>query len=129
MLWRYLSRQKRQQFAAAALRLERSLPGQLDDTGGRDFEAAWASGLFDGEGTFGAYANDRMRPLWRGAQMSVAQASATVVPETLLRFRSIVGVGTVTGPRVVPSPWSHLPIPLERDRQTCLQRRDQGDLA
>ena len=109
MLWRYLSRQKRQQFAAAAIRLGRSLPGPLNDTGGRDFEAAWASGLFDGEGTFGAYARKGMRSSWRGAQMSVPQASATAVPETLLRFRSVVGVGSVTGPRVVPSSWSRLP--------------------
>jgi hypothetical protein len=109
MLWRYLSREKRRQFAAAAIRMERSLPGPLDDSGGRDFEAAWASGLFDGEGTFGAYARPDTRPSWRGAKMSIPQASATDVPETLLRFRSAVGVGTVTGPRMVPSPWSRLP--------------------
>ena len=41
--------------------------------------------------------------------MSIPQASATDVPETLLRFRAAVGVGTVTGPRIVPSPWSRLP--------------------
>jgi hypothetical protein len=109
MLWRYLSREKRQQFAAAAIRMQCSSPGSVEDAGGRDFEAAWAAGLFDGEGTFGAYAKPHMRPSWRGAQMSVAQASATDVPETLLRFRSTVGVGTVTGPRIVPSPWSRLP--------------------
>src|SRR6202158_5132369 len=101
MLWRYLSREKRQQFAAAAIRMDRSLPGPVDGSGGRDFEAAWASGLFDGEGTFGAYARPHTRASWRGAQMSVAQASATVVPETLLRFRSAVGVGTLMGPRIV----------------------------
>ena len=109
MLWRNLSREKRQQFAAAAIRMTCSVPGPLDDSGGRDFEAAWAAGLFDGEGTFGAYAKPHMRPSWRGAQMSIPQASATDVPETLLRFRAAVGVGTVTGPRIVPSPWSRLP--------------------
>jgi hypothetical protein len=109
LLWRHLSDDKRRQFAAAAIRMERSSPGPLDDMAGRDFEAAWAAGLFDGEGTFGAYAKARVRRSWRCAQMSVAQASATVVPETLLRFRSAVGVGTVTGPRIVPSPWSRLP--------------------
>lgn len=109
MLWRHLSRQKRQQYAAAAIRMQRSLPGPLDDLGSRDFEAAWAAGLFDGEGTFGAYTKPHMSPSWRGAQMSIPQASATDVPETLLRFRSAVGAGTVTGPRIVPSPWSRLP--------------------
>jgi hypothetical protein len=109
MLWRYLSREKRQQFAAAAIRMERSNPGPLDGSSGRDCEAAWASGLFDGEGTFGAYGRPGMRPSWRGAQMSIAQASATVMPETLLRFRAAVGVGTLMGPRNVPSPWSRLP--------------------
>lgn len=109
MLWRHLSRDKRQQFAAAAIRMRRSLPGPIDDVGGRDFEAAWAAGLFDGEGTFGAYAKPHMRPSWRGAQMSIPQASATNVPETLLRFRAAVGIGTVTGPRIVPSTWSRLP--------------------
>jgi len=109
VLWRYLSREKRRQFEAAAMRMRRSAPGPVDDAGGRDYEAAWASGLFDGEGTFGAYPKPRMRPSWRGAQMSIPQASATDVPETLLRFRAAVGVGTVTGPRAVPSPWSRLP--------------------
>jgi hypothetical protein len=108
-LWRHLSREKRQQFAAAAIRMERSLPGPLDARGGRDFEAAWAAGLFDGEGTFGAYAKPQMTSSWRGAQMSIPQASATEVPEALLRFRSAVGVGNVNGPRIVPSPWSRLP--------------------
>ena len=109
MLWRYLSRDKRRQFAAAAIRMERAVPGPLDDTSGRDFEPAWASGLFDGEGTFGAYARPHMRPSWRGAQMSIPQASATDIPETLLRFHAVVGVGTLAGPRIVPSPWSRLP--------------------
>ncbi len=109
LLWRHLSREKREQFAAAAIRMQRSSPGPVDESSGRDSEAAWAAGLFDGEGTFGAYAKPHMRSSWRGAQMSVPQASATDVPETLLRFRSVVGVGTVTGPRMVPSPWSRLP--------------------
>ncbi len=109
LLWRHLSRDKREQFAAAAVRMQRSSPGPVDEMSGRDFEAPWAAGLFDGEGTFGAYAKPHMRSSWRGAHMSVPQASAMDVPETLLRFRSAVGVGTVTGPRIVPSPWSRLP--------------------
>jgi len=109
LLWRQLSREKREQFAAAAIRMQRSSPGSLDESRGRDYEGAWAAGLFDGEGTFGAYAKPQMRSSWRGAHMSIPQASAADVPETLLRFRSVVGVGTVTGPRIVPSPWSRLP--------------------
>lgn len=109
MLWPHLGGDKREQFAAAAIRVGRALPGPLDDTQGREFESAWAAGIFDGEGTFGAYAKAHMRPSWRGVSMSVAQASATVVPEVLLRFRAAVGVGTVTGPRIVPSPWTRLP--------------------
>ena len=41
--------------------------------------------------------------------MSIPQASATIVPEPLIRFRDIVAVGNITGPRIVPSPWSRLP--------------------
>ena len=108
-LWPYLSAEKRAQFAAAAIRMDRAIPGPTDGTGARGFESAWAAGLFDGEGTFGAYASTRMRPSWRGVSMSIPQASATVIPDTLLRFRAAVGVGTVTGPRMVPSPWSRLP--------------------
>ncbi|MDP9251589.1 MAG: hypothetical protein M3O80_01170 [Chloroflexota bacterium] len=109
MLWPDLGREKRRQFAAAALRIERAVPGPLEDRAGRDFEHAWAGGLFDGEGTFGAYKRPNTGPDWRGVSMSVAQASATVVPEVLVRFRAAVGVGTITGPRMVPSPWSRLP--------------------
>lgn len=109
MLWHALSAEKRGQFAAAAIRMKRSVPGAVDDTSGREFESAWAAGLFDGEGTFGAYASARMRESWRGVSMSIPQASATAVPETLLRFRAVVGIGTITGPRIVPSPWSRLP--------------------
>src|SRR5881397_961476 len=50
-----------------------------------------------------------LRSSCRAVSMEIAQASATFVPETLLRFRDAVGVGTVTGPRIVPSPWSRLP--------------------
>jgi len=109
LLWRNLSGEKRRQFAAAAIRMRRAVPGPLNDKRGREFEAAWAAGLFDGEGAFGAYPDSRLRSSCRAVSMEIAQASATFVPETLLRFRDAVGVGTVTGPRIVPSPWSRLP--------------------
>ena len=46
LLWRHLSREKREQFAAAAIRMQRSSPGPVDESSGRDSEAAWAAGLF-----------------------------------------------------------------------------------
>ena len=59
LLWPYLGGVKRKQFAAAAGRMNRALPGSLEDVCDREFESAWAAGLFDGEGTFGAYASAR----------------------------------------------------------------------
>ena len=73
MLWHAMSAEKRRQFAAAAIRMKRSVPGAVDDTSGREFESAWAAGLFDGEGTFGAYASARMKESWRGVSMSIPQ--------------------------------------------------------
>jgi len=109
LLWPYLGGVKRKQFAAAAGRMNRALPGSLEDVCDREFESAWAAGLFDGEGTFGAYASARAKPSWRGVSMEIPQASADGVPEALPRFRAAVGVGSVTGPRMVPSPWTRLP--------------------
>ena len=108
MLWPYLSADKRTQFTAAAIRVRHPVPAS-QITSVREFESAWAAGLFDGEGTFGAYRGARMRPSWRGVSMSIPQASAIAIPEPLLRFRAAVSVGSVTGPRIVPSPWSVLP--------------------
>ena len=109
LLWPHLSSVKRTQYAAAAVRMKRVLPGSVDDTRGPEFESAWAAGLFDGEGSFGAYANARMKPSWRGVSMEIPQASADGIPDVLLRFRAAVGVGSVSGPRIVPSPWTRLP--------------------
>jgi hypothetical protein len=41
--------------------------------------------------------------------MSIPQASACGIPPVLQRFRDIVGAGTISGPRMVASPWSKLP--------------------
>ncbi len=41
--------------------------------------------------------------------MSIPQASAGPIPQTLFRFLDVVGAGTISGPRMVPSPWSKLP--------------------
>ena len=130
LLWQYLSREKRQQFAAAATRMQRPVPGPLDDSAGRDSEAAWAAGLFDGEGTFGAYAKPHMPSSWRGAQMSVPQASATNVPgdaAPLSRCRRCRQCDrSAHGPESVVALAS---IPLGGERQTCVHCRYQGDLA
>jgi hypothetical protein len=63
------------------------------------------AGFFDGEGTIGVEGDPR-RP---AVTMEIPQASLTTVPETLVRFRRIVGAGNLSGPRIVPSPWSKLP--------------------
>lgn len=111
LLWPHLSSEKRQQFATAAVRMQRPVPGPIDRAPEvvAELEAAWAAGLFDGEGTFSAYARPNRPASWRAVSMSIPQSSMTVVPETLIRFRTIVGVGTITGPRVVRSPWTRLP--------------------
>jgi hypothetical protein len=41
--------------------------------------------------------------------MSIPQASAGAVPQTLVRFRDFVGTGRISGPRTDRSPWSKLP--------------------
>lgn len=53
----------------------------------------------------GAYGDDRRL----APSMSIPQASAGTVPQALLRFREIVGIGRISGPRIVPSSWSKLP--------------------
>lgn len=55
-------------------------------------ELAWAAGFFDGEG----WANRS----GRGVQARVNQASREDMPEVLLKFQRIVGVGRLKGPRV-----------------------------
>jgi hypothetical protein len=55
-------------------------------------ELAWAAGFFDGEG----WAN-RSR---RGVQSRINQAGGDGMPEVLLKFRRIVGVGRLKGPKV-----------------------------
>jgi hypothetical protein len=58
---------------------------------------AWAAGLYDGEGSASMYMPRKRRTARR--QMQVSQGGeAGVPPEVLLRFRQIVGDGSVTGP-------------------------------
>src|SRR5712692_3138381 len=58
-------------------------------------ELAWAAGFFDGEG----WANR----VDRGVQARINQADPDGVPEVLLKFQRIVGVGRIGGPAVETS--------------------------
>ena len=51
---------------------------------------AWAAGFFDGEGWAAAKQ--------RGVQSRINQAGLDGIPEVLLKFREIVGVGRIKGP-------------------------------
>jgi hypothetical protein len=53
-------------------------------------DLAWAAGFFDGEG----WANRKER----GVQSRINQADPKGVPEVLLKFQRIVGVGRIKGP-------------------------------
>lgn len=55
-------------------------------------ELAWAAGFFDGEG----WANRS----GRGVQSRINQAGPDGLPEVLLRFHQIVGVGRLKGPQI-----------------------------
>jgi hypothetical protein len=54
----------------------------------REEQIAWAAGLFDGEGT------TSVSGLWDTPHVSVPQ-SGPVMPEVLVLFHSIVGVGSI----------------------------------
>ena len=54
-------------------------------------ELAWAAGFFDGEGWANA--------VGRGVQSRINQADPDGMPAVLLKFRRIVGVGRLKGPR------------------------------
>ncbi len=107
-LWPYLSREKRLQLQATAEVTGRSYL-DLRTVRHRDTEAAWAAGLFDGEGSLWLTKDARLRPDRRGIAMELAQASSGDVPEALHRFHDIVGVGHISGPRSLRNPWTKLP--------------------
>jgi len=108
-LWPYLSEDKRAQFVTMTEKAHRpfsvrDLISRRDET-----ERPWAAGLFDGEGSVWiarrpAYAD------WRGIAMELPQSTAIgTVPEALKRFRDIVGVGGIGGPRMQRNSWSRKP--------------------
>ncbi|MDP9321152.1 MAG: hypothetical protein M3P16_08665 [Chloroflexota bacterium] len=105
MLWPWIGELKRDQLRKAAAEVGRSVPTD-GPNGWIDSErSAWAAGFFDGEGSV-LVADDPRRP---AVTMSIPQASVSGVPDVLERFRAIVGAGTITGPRILRSPWSKLP--------------------
>ncbi len=105
LLWPWLSDAKRSQLQRAAAEVGRSTPTVPDARWSPDELAAWAAGFFDGEGSIGVYGNPRSPVV----SMSLPQSSDAGVPDTLQRFRVAVGAGGISGPRMVPSPWTKLP--------------------
>jgi hypothetical protein len=105
LLWPWIGEIKRAQLRKAALETGRPAPRGEPPAWTMSEEAAWAAGFFDGEGTVTIEGHPR-RP---AVTMSIPQASVAGVPETLERFQRVVGAGSITGPRIVPSPWSKLP--------------------
>jgi hypothetical protein len=104
-LWPWIGEVKRAQLHMAALQVGRSTPSARSENWSPAEAAAWAAGFFDGEGSI-LIEGDPSRP---AVTMSIPQASASGVPEVLDRFRAVVGAGAISGPRMVPSPWSKLP--------------------
>jgi hypothetical protein len=105
LLWPWIGELKRAQLRRAAAEVGRLAPVDRPAGWTADEKAAWAAGFFDGEGTVGLAG----RPGQPAVAMSIPQASSSGVPETLVRFREIVDAGSITGPRMVSSPWSKLP--------------------
>ena len=104
LLWPWLSAVKREQLDRAAADVGRKTPS-LRSPRSKDALAAWAAGFFDAEGTVRLEGDPRRPAVW----MSIPQASDDGTPPVLERFRDVVRAGAITGPRIVPSPWSKLP--------------------
>ena len=62
-----------------------------------DEELAWAAGLFDGDGST-YFAKHKTHTGYVRAEMAVTQSSPSGMPEVLMRFRDLVGIGAVSGP-------------------------------
>lgn len=110
MLWPWLSEWKRAQLQRATEGAGRLMPPGCGSTAlaaqlNRTTELAWVAGFFDGEGYIGANGVPGRRTI----EISIAQASTGELPTTLSRVARVVGVGSLRGPRMLPSPWSKLP--------------------
>ena len=75
---------------------------------GSDERRAWAAGFFEGDGSVSAYVGRTRRSPRPLLGASINQAATEGVPTCLLRFRDIVGVGSIRGP-IQPRGWSRLP--------------------
>jgi hypothetical protein len=110
MLWPWLSECKRAQLQGATEGAGRAMPlacetAVLAPQRSRTSELAWVAGFFDGEGYIGSGGGSGQRTI----EISIAQASAGGLPTTLSRVAVVMGVGSLRGPRMLPSPWSKLP--------------------
>jgi hypothetical protein len=109
MLWPWLSDYKRAQLQRATEAAGRAMPIACGKAGApqgsQTTELAWVAGFFDGEGYIGANGIPGRRTI----EISIAQAGATELPTTLSRVALVMGVGSLRGPRMLPSPWSKLP--------------------
>ena len=105
LLWPWIGEVKRAQLRRAASEVGLSVPRESPERWSALERAAWAAGFFDGEGSVLIEGD----PRWPAVTLSIPQASTSGIPDTLERFREIVGAGTISGPRMVPSRWSKLP--------------------
>jgi len=106
LLWPFLTQEKREQFLVAS-RLAGRAP-YLDLVAPRphadETEHASAAGFFDGEGSVGVGGGSYRQP-----SMEIPQSSAQGIPDSLLHFHKVVGVGSITGPHPPRNPWARLP--------------------
>ena len=107
MLWPWLSDAKRLQLRRSTEACGRPMPPECSSSSSTEpgTELAWVAGFFDGEGYIGASGSQGLRTL----EMSIAQSTTALLPPTLARVRLALGVGSIHGPRILPSPWSKLP--------------------
>jgi hypothetical protein len=110
-LWPFLGLEKRDQslvasrLAGKAVRLDSTAPRETTD----ETERAWAAGFFDGEGTIAVGGSGAAYPAYRQPSLEIPQSSDHGVPDSLVRFQSVVGCGSITGPQPPRNPWGRLP--------------------
>ena len=112
LMWPWLGTTKRRQVLDMATRVDNAeLQAALNGLPGRPelmsrALAPWAAGFFVGEGWIARIASAR----WPQLRAGITQASASGVPDTLVRFKAAVGGhGTISGPTTGSNPWSRLP--------------------
>jgi hypothetical protein len=110
LLWPHLGEVKRRQFDSARVLARLTVAPEIQPvaSGPPSLDAAWAAGFFDGEGSVGI-SNEALTHRCRGISMEISQSSAGGVPPVLVRFREVVGCGSLSGPHEQKSPWSRLP--------------------